>query len=70
MRTMRVTDLMKHLQEWPEDELIAFVRIEFGDGSIYESPPGEQTRPRPAVPLPRRKLTGELKPDRTSKFRN
>jgi hypothetical protein len=34
-RTMTVTDLIKKLRQYEEIGTIASVRIEFGDGSIY-----------------------------------
>jgi hypothetical protein len=36
---MTVTDLIKKLQQCKQNETIASVRIEFGDGSIYNDPP-------------------------------
>jgi hypothetical protein len=36
---MKVTDLIKKLRQYEEIGTIASVRIEFGDGSIYNGPP-------------------------------
>src|SRR5580765_7523834 len=38
-QTMTVTDLVKKLRQYEEIGTIASVRIEFGDGSIYDVPP-------------------------------
>ena len=39
---MTVTDLIKKLQQYQQFGQIAAVRIEFGDGSIYNDPPLER----------------------------
>jgi len=36
---MKVTDLVKKLRQYEEIGTIASVRIEFGEGSIYNGPP-------------------------------
>jgi hypothetical protein len=46
------------------------VRIEFADGGIYEvSPDTRQASPPINVAVPRGKLAGQPKPDRTRKLR-
>jgi hypothetical protein len=57
---MTVTDLIKKLQQH-QAETIVSVRIEFGDGSIYNSPIARRVSPRPAVANPRAKLSGQSK---------
>lgn len=67
---MTVTDLIKKLQQWQDSRAIVSVRIEFDDGSIYADPPdARQTSPRRTIAVPRGKLGGQSKPDRTSKLR-
>jgi hypothetical protein len=60
---MTVKDLIKKLQQYQQIGQIASVRIEFGDGSIYNySPPERRDSPRPAVANPR-SLYGRENPE-------
>jgi hypothetical protein len=48
--TYKVTDLIKKLRQYEEIGTIASVRIEFGDGSVYNDPGLERrVSPRPAI---------------------
>lgn len=52
---MTVTDLIKKLQQYQQIGQIASVRIEFGDGSIYNDPRLERrSPPRPTKPTTRK----------------
>jgi hypothetical protein len=42
MVPMTVPDLIKKLQQLPASDKIAYVRIDFGDGGIYEHPANAQ----------------------------
>ncbi len=66
---MTIQQLIRKLKH-PPCERIAAVRIEFADGGIYEvSPDTGQASPPINVAVPRDKLAGQPKPDRTSKLR-
>ena len=56
---MTVTDLIKKLQQYQQIGQIAAVRIEFGDGSIYDDSP--LSRYRPPVRYPRVVLPASLR---------
>jgi hypothetical protein len=49
---MTVTELIKKLQQHQGTEAIVSVRIEFGDGSVYNDPPARRLSRRVAVTNP------------------
>jgi hypothetical protein len=65
---MTVKDLIKKLQQYQQFGQIAAVRIEFGDGSIYNDPRRERwVSTRPAVDKRRGKFSGQSK-QRTANY--